>query len=188
MGADRDIARLEHLLGFLAGELDVLFHVTPERGADVHQLGAVLVLDALLLPVPEHIQVLLGGLPDRFVVRFSGAIGVPLKLPIVLPDVGSHPAAEVGVAGDRLLAQQVFQLQRQSIHRPVRAVQHRQLQGIVLARDVGGDKLRPHPQIPAQRSETRPARTGGVVKGLSIPEQMPQLLLKKAAHFSHPSS
>ncbi len=54
MGADRDVARLEHLLGFLAGELDVLFHVTPKRGADVHQLGAV--LGVLLLPVPEHIQ------------------------------------------------------------------------------------------------------------------------------------
>ena len=50
--------------------------------------------------------------------------------------------------------------------------------------DVGGDELRPHPQVPAQRSKTGPARTGWVVKGLSIPKQPPQLLLKKAAQRS----
>ena len=186
MGADRDIARLKYLLGFLAGEFNVFLHIPPEGSADVYQLGAV--LGALLLPVPEYIQVLPRSLPDRVIVDISGAVGIPLKLAVVIPDVGDHPAAEVGIAGDRLLAQQVLQLQYLGVHWPVRAVQHRQLQGIVLAGDMGGDKLYPYPQILAQRSETGPARTGGGADSLAVPEQMPQLLIKKAAHFSLPSS
>ena len=181
MGADRDIARLKYLLGFLAGEFNVFLHIPPEGSADVYQLGAV--LGALLLPVPEYIQVLPRSLPDRVIVDISGAVGIPLKLAVVIPDVGDHPAAEVGIAGDRLLAQQVLQLQYLGVHWPVRAVQHRQLQGIVLAGDMGGDKLYPYPQILAQRSE---AGTPGVDRATYEPpisEQLPQLLLKEITHF-----
>ena len=61
-----------------------------------------------------------------------------------------------------ILAQQVLQLQHQGVHRPVRAVQDGDLQGIVVIRIAGGDEPRPHPQILSQRSKTAPARISGV--------------------------
>ena len=143
MGADRDVARLEHLLGLLAGELDVLFHVTPERGTDVHQFGAI--SGPLQSPVPKHIQITAHSLPDCLIVGLCGAICVPLEFPIAIPDVGSHTFPEIGVAGDGLLAQNIPQFQYLDVHRPIDAVQNSQLQGIVLAGNVGGDKLYLYP-------------------------------------------
>ena len=38
MGADRDAARPEHLLGLLAGELNVVLHIPPRSGAQIYTI------------------------------------------------------------------------------------------------------------------------------------------------------
>ena len=182
MGTDRDVPGLKHLPRFLLCEGYVLLHVTPERGTDVHQFGAI--SGPLQSPVPKHIQITAHSLPDCLIVGLCGAICVPLEFPIVIPDVGSHTFPEIGVAGNGLFAQNIPQFQYLDVHRPIDAVQNSQLQSIVLARNVGGDKLYPYPQIPVQCPVTALSGTVRSVDDLLIAEQIPQLLFKEVAHRS----
>ena len=70
------------------------------------------------------------------------------------------------------------QFQYLDVHRPIDAVQNSQLQSIVLARNVGGDKLYPYPQIPVQCPVTALSGTVRSVDDLLIAEQIPQLLFR----------
>ena len=85
MWTNWDSPFLEYLLGLLPRKFNVLLHVAPEGGADVDQPGSV--LGALLLPVPENIQILLRGLSDCFIVGGCGAERVPFQFPIVVPNI-----------------------------------------------------------------------------------------------------
>ena len=72
--ANGDISIRKHLPCLLPCEFNIGFHITPQRRADEHQLGAGLF--PFRRPFPEHGQVLPDGLPEDIVIRSRGMIGI----------------------------------------------------------------------------------------------------------------
>ena len=120
MRTDGDIAVCEHLLGLLPGKFNVLFHIAPQRSTDKHQLRAV--LRPFRRSLPKHGQILPNGLTQRVVIRSAGMIDIPVYIAMIIPQVGHDAAAEVRVAGDRLLAPHVLELQQRSVYHALLAV------------------------------------------------------------------
>ena len=138
-GADGNVAGLEYLLGLLPGELDVVSHISPERGADIHQLGAV--MTTLRHPLPEGLQVLPDLLEKQLPVCGGGPPGVPLRFTVADPNMRGYAAAEIWISGDRLLFPNVLESQQQCIHLTLCAVQHLYFQCVIVVGHPGGDEL-----------------------------------------------
>ena len=120
MRADGNIAVCEHLLCLLTGEFNVLFDIALQRRTDKHQLRAV--LRPFRRSLPKHGQILPNGLTQRVVIRNAGMIDIPVYIAMIIPQVGHDAAAEVRVAGDRLLAPHVLELQQRSVYHALLAV------------------------------------------------------------------
>ena len=86
---------------------------------------------------------------------------------------------EIRVSRDRFLSPNVPKLHQEAVHLSLGAVQHRDLQGIIMIRVPGSDELHSDPQLLPQRSQTGSAREAGIGDGLAVPEQFSQFSLKE---------
>gem|GEM_PF-5759296 len=109
----------------------------------------------------KHLQIIRHRIRELLVVLTVGMVDIPICFPVVIPDVGIDPIAEVRVAG-LLFPENVGKIQKQHIHLAFVPIQNGNAKGMVLICDDPRDEL---DLCPIQLIETHiagPAYIGGV--------------------------
>lgn len=76
----------------------------------MHQLGTVLggSRSAFLLPLPEHIQILRGGLSQRLIIPGVRLIAIPFDFAVIGQDAGTYLFLKIGVYGNGFFAPDIL--------------------------------------------------------------------------------
>ena len=175
MRTDRDIPLRKHLLRFLPRKLHIVCHIAPQRSTDIDQLGTALV--PLRCALLECGQILTDGILQSGIVRGSGVIGVPLHFSVVIPQVGNDAAAEVGIVRHLLFTPDILKAQQRPVHHALRAVEHREADGVILAGDMGREKLRPYTQVLSEISHAHTTGKLRLIHEIAMFKQLSQFLL-----------
>ena len=109
----------------------------------------------------KHLQIIRHRIRELLVVLAVGMVDIPIRFPVVIPDVRIDPIAEVRVAG-LLFPEDVGKIQKQHIHLAFVPIQNGNAKGMVLICDDPRDELDLCPIKLIETHIAGPAYIGGV--------------------------